>query len=1140
MIRTKLLSLLQAFVLAAGIPAVHGQQLSGTQADSKLKPGAKSESGSSGGLFTPNPYTGTCDINIPIYSYATDYGDFGISLSYNTKGIRVDQLSTEIGLGFNLNASGTITRIVRDLPDELNIEADTMVYSPDPWPNTPALDTVKLNRYWRLKGKYATYTESAASAADTLIYRDRECDEFQLSLPTGSYSFYLGKNGNNFIHPAKGLKIETVFNGTVMTNINSINPGYDENSNYLDFIITDAQGNKFYFIRSEYANRSMTDLYGYGGLIAAYYATTQWVLDKAVLANGAVIRYTYQDFNASTIFSGTSHYREERSDILGDYASTDEPGMFIRSKKLQLIQYPNNVTAELVYDATGRMDYPGGALREFKISSGANCMRYKLNQAYFYSDPGTDGDYEMGYTESNVALDRHKKSRLKLKGISILSCDGATEEPFYTFDYNTAENLPPRGSLSQDLFGYFNGVANTTTGIPSHTALNKTTVYGSNRGQAFAKMKAGILTKITNGYGGSTEFFYGPHLSLSNPLLGLPTDALYFGVTANDGFRVDSIVEQDSWHPDNKKVTVLTYTGGQRFLTGGYFHYPQVVHQPKPDSVLRQIFTSNYLTQHQFVQGANQGYSGATILVKTGAGQQLSRRVFTFTNFYDATSGGSVRYMRVGGGKHFHQFPYTNKQYLRDWEMGLPLTITGYDDNNRIVEETINKYRFTLDSTSTIGNVENTRIAYAQLNASVNYRPLLYAYTDNYRPFTGAALPEMVVTKRYVSDSRSITDTAWYQYDGRNNLKNVVTRNSEGAKVRTETVYNYNLNATSGSTVYAMNQAKLEKITGMQRWLVGASGFSSDSLLDASINTYTYSSGLVWPRSTYRLQNYWPLSYSNYTGWSGGGALPYPYDNLIPAYTGAAVANYKETSEVLATDAKGNPLETQLNSQGQYLAMVWDTLTGNKLAEAANCRYADIGYNSFEYADPGSFASTLVTGGNLTYYANQIVNATTSIKAVTGGKMYQLTNSASSKQDITGSVNLVAGKEYIISFWARNATPRLFASDSAISLTNTVVYTNSNSWKHYIVRFTPATSGKVKLSGPATPVTMYFDEIRLYPADAAMTSQTWEPLFGKSSSTDASGRVTYYEYDKMGRQAVVRDQEGFVLSKTQYTINGAE
>ena len=65
-------------------------------------------------------FSGTPQISISISDF--NYGDinFKISLDYNAGGIRVDDIATNVGLGWSLMAGGVITRSIRGLPDGAN------------------------------------------------------------------------------------------------------------------------------------------------------------------------------------------------------------------------------------------------------------------------------------------------------------------------------------------------------------------------------------------------------------------------------------------------------------------------------------------------------------------------------------------------------------------------------------------------------------------------------------------------------------------------------------------------------------------------------------------------------------------------------------------------------------------------------------------------------------------------------------------------------------------------------------------------------------------------------------------------------------------------------------------------------------
>lgn len=72
-----------------------------------------------------NMYTGTPNIQIPIYTHQGRELNLPISLTYDASGVKVEQLATNVGLGWNLNVGGRITRITNGMPDDFSDTSHT-------------------------------------------------------------------------------------------------------------------------------------------------------------------------------------------------------------------------------------------------------------------------------------------------------------------------------------------------------------------------------------------------------------------------------------------------------------------------------------------------------------------------------------------------------------------------------------------------------------------------------------------------------------------------------------------------------------------------------------------------------------------------------------------------------------------------------------------------------------------------------------------------------------------------------------------------------------------------------------------------------------------------------------------------------
>lgn len=1119
--------------------ALRAQELGGAAPNGQIT-GTSASTGRSamGGILTVDPYTGVGQVNLPLVGYQSNGKDFGLSLSYRTDGVKVDEVASAVGLHWQLSSAASIAREIKDIPDEMVLASQhEITYTP----------------YERLRGRYAVRHESGAQAAETDTYRDRESDEFNVNLNGRVFTFYIGLQGYYTV-PETRVRIVPLHEGRDLDSLAQVMGGLPSIGTGLSFRIIDEQGDRYDFVPSQVSGNQVRSDYYTGYLnarraITGYYESpVAWALQKVRFANGQEILYHYEapgDFIGGQLVAVARNFQW----LDREYMSLGHSDQEITMPNLDLvkIQYPNGTSLELEYDSLSRKDISNSyALRSVVFRDAQqNCIRYRFEQNYLHGGSPEYYDYhdDISITGATNTL------RLNLLSVSREDCmGGGGSEPLFSFGYESRA-LAARLNGNQDWFGYFNGQSpipyttswtiekQETMTLPLLNRFYGSGVFGLDRSSSLAHKKAWSLNKITQAKGGWVSIEYDEHVA-ATVLSGLPQDSLFMGADAVAGLRLRSFTEQEPYFQNSYVRTEYSYSGGQRFLAGGYFHTPYEMLDDYSDGCFSRLFQSGFLTRHQTARGAYQGYSNVEVTVSTEQGQ-LSRQRLAFTNFMDATSNGEPRYQVVGGNKHYYELPYTNKQYIRDWEMGLPLEVADYDGDNRPLSRVNYFYDFSIDSTSSLGlGLENMRLLRtAYLDAPVvdtfadwgNLDPItnqpprmipVYAlrdFRDTYRPYRGKAELRSMETYRYLSNSDYIVDGLSYTYDGRGNLLETIAYDSDGSESKTVNVYNYDVPGTGGA-LGRMASEGIERLVGTEFW-------KDDRLVDASINTFAYVGDRLFAKDHYRLAVGGSPNLCLYKG-ACGGLVPPPYQNLAGAFDGMAPAFFHRGLHAELQDEQGLVLEAW-DHYDRPTATIYDPVSQESLAVAVGARYTDVAYASFEEGFSPSMG--LVTQGNWTYNAGSIVPYA---NAPTGSKVLQL---SSLSGGLNGTQDLQSGKEYVLSFWSKNDVPQVYQGGSGLYLSAPVYQDPSTGWSHYVLRFTPSSKGPLQLSAYGS---LYLDELRLHPGEVAMTSRTVSPLNGISSTTDARGRIAYREADVLGKTEVLRDQEGNILSKTETIVQG--
>lgn len=407
-------------------------------------------------------FTGSSNITIPLLNYKTNNLNIPINLFYSSNGLKVDEVSSNVGMGWILNYGGVITRTVRDEPDDLH-DSDFL-------PQNVAggmANTVAL-QFYQDAGNHDSY--------------DSEMDIYSFNFNGVSGKFFYDKDHIPHLYKQDDIKIERI---PMPSNTSS------------GFLITISNGEKYYFTKAEKtAYRSVGS--GYTWARSSY---TSWYLTKIVHPNGDEI---YFDYDAANLLPYVS---SESQTLRMTY-----PYMQFIGNGYLISEWPRITDKqENIMDVNGH--------RIVKISS--NNPIYGNIDFTYYSNPNevdVDGNFKIKsitHTDANRKIIESIKfnylntqnKRNFLTGIEFNDLEKA-----YTFDYNNPESFPKRLDKGQDYWGYYNGKINSTW-VPKDFpndfyGLSEYEYDGADKkpDPIFAEM--GLLKKIIYPTKGFTEISY--------------------------------------------------------------------------------------------------------------------------------------------------------------------------------------------------------------------------------------------------------------------------------------------------------------------------------------------------------------------------------------------------------------------------------------------------------------------------------------------------------------------------------------------------------------------------------------------------------------------------------------------------------
>ncbi len=391
-------------------------------------------------------YKGIPDITIPLYTVQCRNFKLPISISYQASGVKVSQEASCVGLGWSLNAGGMISRIIRGV-DDFTQEPPVFGFFNNVNDSTITHDNV---------GDYMV------DVGDNTF--EQESDLYYFNFCGYSGKFILG---NDSAHNIIGLILDQ-----------GVNLKIEIESKY-SIVITDDFGVEYEFgIGEEIESYSKANDYRFSDemniwedpLCFSDPYVSMWVLEKVTLPTNEEIEFNYSTKSGDAWQSITSVSRSGSMPI-----KTNDVDSIIR-QYLPVWYYPDTIpykySFQRLYAPTSMIEeivFPGGKVKFHttdredcgtSYGSAAGNKAQKLTRVEilrnFDTIPIKTWDFVYSYFNMHKYEDPDKEYYLRLKLESV----GERGIPPYRFTYNESRNLPAKNAPSFDHWGYYNGEPN--------------------------------------------------------------------------------------------------------------------------------------------------------------------------------------------------------------------------------------------------------------------------------------------------------------------------------------------------------------------------------------------------------------------------------------------------------------------------------------------------------------------------------------------------------------------------------------------------------------------------------------------------------------------------------------------------------
>lgn len=1097
------------------------------------------------------PSTGIPSVNIPVYQYKNKSTglNLNVSLDYHAGGVKINEVASDVGMGWALNAGGVITRTSRGIADEI--------------PSYGFLNQARLPNGELDGNSPYDHLELRPFILMNAGRLDTQNDIFNFNFNGHSGKFLLGKNNDILIFPQQKIKIDK-----------EIGTAGPISSAFTGFVITDENGYKYFFRDYEI---TLTQ-----GDPISKYSTSSWYLSKIQTPSGLdAITFTYQDVFLPGYITGRNATFVQPlpgstgGGDLGSYSAAD-----MNSKRISAINFPDGVKINFTYNSAARTDLTGDNwLDKIEITGdGAQPRGFLLAH-----------DYSFNRTTLN----------------SVTPYGGGAQQPPYTMQYYGLA-LPARFADREDHWGYTN--FNSGNFIPQEVfpnGLDGTGIYqltGGNRDTDPEGVKYGSLSKITYPTGGYTTFEMEANQASDNWLdqnvtkvVNNPTTAVQ---NAPGYLNTNDVAGTD--------VATITFNGAPNTTTPFTVDVPAASGTCNSSSC--KIEVDFYNANNQLLDFHTIPYSenGGTI---SWTESNLPAGTYKM-KFYGVGLTGYTAYLQIHWTETYppstHTETYTHRQ---PYVGGLRAkTINDYTAASSTIPARSKQYEYLQeDGTTSSGSlgiypVYSYGVFYAVRNkhtSGVDGYEHYVPEAPNFIVRSSSTITEIayvngspvtysrVVEKDYNNGNyNGKTERFFTSFDGQHPaikqvfpfvppyyydwIYGLLTKekiyDKDGFVLQqTENTYNYPFDGYSADTT------RKENFRSISIAPVSYDDSKAESGADAGAET-----GIVDPRKQplyFRMTPFYPdagrtelasttVTSFGHSGQSLQSVKTYTYDQANFYLKQIASTNSKNQQIVnqfiYPADrvAQGNDptgiYQDMLNRNMINDLVQSDEFNGSTKMKsdrksyyapftavdvpqtideqiAANAMETRLTYNAYD-SHGNVISVTPENGVMLSYiygYNNQLVVAEcknaratdcfyTSFEDASGSTAGNSADgdSKTGRKSATGgfqtTLGNLTGGSYWLTYWQKTG-------GSWVLVKNTINVTGN--------QHTISLSGQV-------------DEVRFYPAAATMTTYTYSPLNGLTSQCDAADHASYYQYDGFGRLQQIVDQDNHILKSFDYHYQG--